>query len=160
MVKEIWAPWRMEYILANNKEHDGCFLCEKAAQSNDEENYVLYRSQHNFVILNAYPYNAGHLMVVPYRHGGNMDELTADEMSDHLLIVSKSLTALKKAFEAQGFNIGMNIGKVAGAGVTDHLHTHIVPRWEGDTNFMPVIADIKVVPEGLKATYDKLKNHF
>ena len=112
------------------------------------------------MILNAYPYNTGHLMVAPYRHGGNMDDLTEDEMADHLKIVSKSLAALKKAFEAQGFNIGMNIGKVAGAGLTDHLHTHIVPRWEGDTNYMPVIADIKVVPEGLKATYDKLKSHF
>jgi ATP adenylyltransferase len=102
-----------------------------AEQANDEQNYILYRGKHNFVILNAYPYNTGHLMVVPCRHGGNMDELTADEMADHLQIVSKSLSALKKAFEAQGFNIGMNIGKVAGAGVTDHLHTHIVPRWEG-----------------------------
>ena len=99
-------------------------------------------------------------MVTPYRHGGNMDDLTKDEMADHLQIVSKSLGALRKAFEAQGFNIGMNIGKVAGAGLADHLHTHIVPRWEGDTNYMPVIADIKVVPEGLKATYDKLKSHF
>ena len=89
-----------------------------------------------------------------------MDDLTKDEMADHLQIVSKSLGALRKAFEAQGFNIGMNIGKVAGAGLADHLHTHIVPRWEGDTNYMPVIADIKVVPEGLKATYDKLKSHF
>jgi len=151
----------MEYILSNDKEHNGCFLCEKAAaESKDEENYVLYRGKHNFVILNAYPYNTGHLMVVPYRHGGNMDELTEDEMAGHLRIVSKSLDALKRAFEAQGFNIGMNIGKVAGAGLADHLHTHIVPRWEGDTNYMPVIADIKVVPEGLKATYNKLKSHF
>ncbi len=159
-MKEIWAPWRMEYILANSKEHNGCFLCEKAEQSKDEDNYVLHRGEYNFVILNAYPYNTGHLMVVPYRHGGNMDNLTKDEMADHLQIVSKCLKALQEAFEAQGFNIGMNIGKVAGAGLTDHLHTHIVPRWEGDTNYMPVIADIKVVPEGLKATYDKLKSHF
>lgn len=159
-MKEIWAPWRMEYILANSKEHDGCFLCEKAAQENDEENYILYRGQHNYVILNAYPYNSGHLMVVPYKHGGDMEALSADEMADHLRIVSKSLKAMKEAIEAQGFNIGMNIGKVAGAGVTDHLHTHIVPRWEGDTNFMPVIADIKVVPEGLKETYRKLKEFF
>jgi len=159
-VKELWAPWRMEYILANNKEHDGCFLCEKAAASKDEENYVLYRGQYNFVILNAYPYNIGHLMVAPYRHGGDMDDLTKDEMAEHLQIVNKSLGVLRKALEAQGFNIGMNIGKVAGAGLADHLHNHIVPRWEGDTNFMPVIADIKVVPEGLKATYDKLKGFF
>ena len=159
-MKELWAPWRMEYILANSKEHNDCFLCEKAAASKDEENYVLYRGKHNYVLLNAYPYNTGHLMVAPYRHGCNMDDLTEEEMGDHLKIVSKCLTVLKKAFEAQGFNVGMNIGKVAGAGLTDHLHTHIVPRWEGDTNYMPVIADIKVVPEGLKATYDKLKSHF
>ena len=159
-MREIWAPWRMEYIMANSKENDGCFLCEKAAQQNDEENYILYRSQHNYVILNAYPYNSGHLMVVPYKHGGDMGDLSADEMADHLRVVSRSLKAMREAIEAQGFNIGMNIGKVAGAGVTDHLHTHIVPRWEGDTNFMPVIADIKVVPEGLKETYRKLKEFF
>jgi len=159
-VKKIWAPWRMEYIQVANKGDNGCFLCEKALESKDKDNYIIHRGKYNFVLLNAYPYNTGHLMVVPYRHGGDMNDLTKDEMADLLKIVSKSLGALKKALGAQGFNIGMNIGKVAGAGLADHLHTHIVPRWEGDTNYMPVIADIKVVPEGLKVTYNKLKSHF
>ncbi|MBT3363053.1 MAG: HIT domain-containing protein [Chloroflexi bacterium] len=158
-MKELWAPWRMEYIL-NDADDNGCFLCELPKQTDDAENYILFRGEHNYVILNAFPYNSGHLMVVPYQHGGDMAALSRDTMAEHLEVVSKSLQSLKAAFGAQGFNVGMNIGKVAGAGVTDHLHTHIVPRWEGDTNFMPVIADMKVVPEALSATYNKLKGHF
>lgn len=157
-MKQLWAPWRMEYILAN--KIDGCFFCIKMRENRDRENYILYRAESNFVIMNVYPYNTGHLLVVPYKHSGRMEDLTREEMGEHLAVVNLSMMALKKAFQAQGFNIGMNIGKVAGAGVEDHLHTHIVPRWEGDTNYMPVLADVKVMPEALSMTYDKLKDFF
>ena len=157
-MKQMWAPWRMEYILAD--KIDGCFFCTKIKENRDRENYILYRAESNFVIMNVYPYNTGHLLVVPYKHSGRMGDLSREEMGEHLAVVNLSMEALKKAFQAQGFNIGMNIGKVAGAGVEDHLHTHIVPRWEGDTNYMPVLTDVKVMPEALSMTYDKLKDFF
>ena len=146
----------MEYIKAIKPE--GCFFCDKSKEARDSENYILYRGDNNFMILNIYPYNVGHLMVAPYRHVGNLEDLTGEELGEHLEIVSRAVEALKKALQPQGFNIGMNIGKVAGAGVEDHIHTHVVPRWEGDTNYMPVVADTKVIPEALNSTYKKLKD--
>ena len=157
-MKHIWAPWRIEYIRMEKPE--GCILCEKPRQDTDAANYILYRGNKNFVIMNSYPYNPGHLMIVPYRHIANPEELTDEELHEHSDIVSRSIKVLRQVFSPGGFNLGINIGKVAGAGIEDHVHTHIVPRWQGDNNFMPVISDFRVVPEALAETYEKLKREF
>ncbi|MCX6013865.1 MAG: HIT domain-containing protein [Chloroflexi bacterium] len=157
-MKQIWAPWRVEYI--NDAKNEGCFFCNNFKVQRDTENYILFRGKYNFVIMNKYPYNSGHLMVVPVLHTANLGDLSDEAMSEHLRIVNRALIALKTALRAQGFNVGMNLGQIAGAGVADHLHTHIVPRWNGDTNYMPVIADIRVIPEALKDTYEKILKVF
>ena len=157
-MKQIWAPWRMEYI--RMKKAEGCILCEKPRQDTDAANYILYRGNKNFVIMNSYPYNPGHLMIVPYRHIASLEGLTGEELHEHFDIVSRSIKVLRQVFNPGGFNLGINIGKVAGAGIEDHVHTHIVPRWQGDNNFMPVISDVRVVPEALAETYEKLKEKF
>jgi len=154
-MERIWAPWRVEYIQAEKPE--GCILCEKPGQDNDAENYILYRGDKNFIIMNSYPYNPGHLMVAPYRHIANLEELTDEELHEHFQVVSRSIKLLKQVYNPGGFNIGINMGKIAGAGIEGHVHTHIVPRWQGDTNFMPVISDVRVIPEALAETYEKLK---
>jgi len=135
----------------------GCILCEKPGQNNDAQNYILHRGDKNFIILNSYPYNPGHLMVAPYRHVASLEKLTDEERQEHFEIVSRSVRVLKQVFNPGGFNIGINLGKAAGAGIEDHFHTHIVPRWQGDTNFMPVLSDVRVLPEALADTYQKLK---
>ena len=155
-MEHIWAPWRIEYIQMEKPE--GCILCQKPRENKDAINYILYRGGKNFIIMNSYPYNPGHLMIAPYRHVANLEELTNDELHEHFEIVSRSIKLLRQAFKPDGFNIGINIGKVAGAGIEDHFHTHIVPRWQGDTNFMPVISDARVLPEALAETYKKLKD--
>jgi len=157
-MKHIWGPWRMEYIKAEKPE--GCILCEKPKEDNDAENFILYRGEKNFVMLNRYPYNPGHLMIAPYRHVDSPEKLTAEERSEHFEIVSRSVEVLRKEFDPEGFNLGMNLAKTAGAGIDDHIHTHIVPRWQGDTNFMTVVSDVRVVPEALAETYRKLKGKF
>ena len=157
-MEHIWAPWRIKYI--EMEKPDGCILCDKPGQNCDAENYILHRGSQNFVIMNSYPYNPGHLMVAPYRHVASLDELTDSELYEHFEIVRRSAGILREVFSPQGFNIGMNLGKVAGAGIDEHIHTHIVPRWQGDTNFMPVISGVRVVPEALAETYRKLKGKF
>jgi ATP adenylyltransferase len=154
-MEHLWAPWRIEYL--QRAPEDGCILCRKPGEDKDEDNLILYRGQHNFVILNAFPYNPGHLMVAPYRHTADLHELGDEEAKEHLAIVKKCLVLLSDAMAPTGFNIGLNLGRVAGAGIAEHLHTHVVPRWGGDTNFMPVISDTKVMPEALTATYRKLR---
>ena len=157
-VRQIWAPWRIEYIQMEKPE--GCILCDKPKQNSDALNYILYRGGKNFVIMNTYPYNPGHLMIVPYRHIAQLEELTDEERNEHFEIVGRSIKLLKQVLNPGGFNIGINVGKVAGAGIVDHFHTHIVPRWQGDTNFMPVLADVRVLPEALAETYQRLKGKF
>ena len=157
-MEQMWAPWRIEYIQMEKPE--GCILCDKPRQRDDVTNYILDRGDRNFVIMNSYPYNPGHLMVAPYRHVASLEELTDEERHEHFNIVSRSVKILREVFNPAGFNIGMNLSRVAGAGIDDHIHTHIVPRWQGDTNFMPVIADVRVMPEALAETYDKLKGKF
>ena len=157
-MEQIWAPWRMKYILMDKSK--GCFLCENFKQNNDAANYILYRGSKNFVIMNLYPYNPGHLMIAPCRHVASLEEMTKEELHEHSEIVSRSIKVLRQAFDPQGFNIGVNIGKVAGVGLEGHVHTHIVPRWQGDTNFMPVISDTMVVSEALGETYKKLEGKF
>lgn len=157
-MEQIWAPWRIQYI--QMEKPLGCILCEKPGENSDEQNYILYRGSQNFVIMNCYPYNPGHLMVAPYRHVANLDGLTNDELGEHFKIVSRCTKLLREVFNPQGFNIGINLGRVAGTGIDEHVHTHIVPRWQGDTNFMPVVSNVKVVPEALAETYQKLKGKF
>lgn len=155
-MKRIWSPWRMQYILQADKGK-GCILCDKAAEKKDKENYILFRGKSNFIILNAYPYAPGHLMIAPYRHIGNVTDANAKEAKEHVELVQLCIAALSKEVNAESFNIGMNIGRVAGAGVVGHIHTHIVPRWNGDNNFMAVIGNARVLSDGLDATYKKLK---
>jgi len=157
-MEAIWAPWRIQYIQMEKPE--GCILCQKPKQNNDALNYILHRGDNNFIILNSYPYNPGHLMVAPYRHVASLEGLTEEERHEHFEIVSRSIKVLRQIFNPGGFNIGMNLGKAAGAGIDDHFHTHIVPRWQGDTNFMPVLSDVRVIPEALAETYQKLKGKF
>ncbi len=157
-MEHVWAPWRMKYI--ESEKSGACILCEKPKQDDDEKNYILYRGSHNFVLLNLYPYNPYHLMVAPYRHTSSLDSLSDEERNEHFSIVSRSVGILRKELNPAGFNVGINMGAVAGAGIEDHIHTHIVPRWQGDTNFMTVVSDIRVVPEALADSYKKLKGKF
>ena len=158
-MKNLWAPWRVEYIKKAIKE-EGCILCQKPAQDDDAASYILYRGKKNFIMLNAYPYNSGHLMVAPYRHVADLEELSTDELHEHFEMVSRSAAVLKQVFQPAGLNIGMNLGRVAGAGIDKHLHSHVVPRWAGDTNFMPVIGDTRVINEALAETYKALAGKF
>jgi len=157
-MEQLWAPWRMELI--DKGDHHGCIFCELPAQTNDRENLILGRSKSSFAILNRYPYNNGHLMVVPRQHTSDLLSLPDDahrDLADHLRV---ALRLLQKAYPAQGYNLGMNLGRTAGAGIADHLHWHIVPRWEGDTNFMPVLGKTKVMIEYLHDSWDKLRPLF
>jgi ATP adenylyltransferase len=154
----LWAPWRMEYILGKKKR--GCFLCKKLKEKkNNKEDLILYQGRHVFVIMNRFPYTTGHLMVVPKRHCLHLEQLENDELKELFDLLKTSVRALKASFHPHGFNIGMNIGKMGGAG-EDHLHLHIVPRWAGDTNFMPVLGKTKVISEYLEETYEKLRSAF
>jgi len=154
-MRKIWAPWRVEYI--RSEKSKGCIFCQKPAENIDTRNYILFRGKTSFVILNNYPYNPGHLMVAPFRHLASLDDLTEEELFEHFNLVRRSARAIKEAYKPEGFNIGMNLGRVAGAGVEGHVHTHVVPRWNGDTNFMPVLSDTKVLPEALASAYAQLK---
>jgi ATP adenylyltransferase len=138
----------------------GCILCDKPTEGNDAANFILYRAKENYVMLNGYPYNPGHLLVAPYRHVASLEELTPEELHEHIEVVRQGIRVLREVFEPAGFNIGTNIGKVAGAGIDDHVHSHVVPRWQGDSNFMPVIGDTRVVPEALEDTYKQLEGRF
>jgi ATP adenylyltransferase len=147
----------MKYILSNKTK--GCVLCDKVAENDDKKNHILYRGRTCCVMLNLYPYNNGHLMIAPYQHVPSLEMLEEETLIEMMLLVSKCLVALRQCMNPQGFNLGVNIGKAAGAGVYDHVHFHIVPRWEGDTNFMPILAETRVIPELLDDTYDQLKAH-
>jgi len=153
-MKLLWAPWRIEYI--RNEKPQVCIFCLGDQSDRDRDNLVLSRSSSSFVMLNRYPYSNGHLLAAPYRHVAEPGGLTDEEVLDLFGLIKVSCAVLTAAASPQGFNIGMNLGKAAGAGVEDHLHFHIVPRWNGDTNFMSVIADLRVMPENLAATYDAL----
>lgn len=157
-MRVLWAPWRMEYILAPKDE--GCIFCDKPAEAKDEGNYILYRGETCFVMLNIYPYNNGHLMIAPYRHLPNLNGLDPKEQADLMGTLGKSMEVLTRALEPEGFNTGMNVGRISGAGVVDHLHIHVVPRWAADTNFMPVIAETKVIAQHLTTTYEQLRPLF
>jgi len=155
-VKRLWAPWRISYIGAA-KASGGCVFCEALSGSDDRRTLVLARRDRAFLILNLYPYAPGHLMAVVNRHVGELADATADEIAGAMDLVNLAITILSAEYRPEGFNVGLNQGRVAGAGILDHLHVHVVPRWNGDTNFMSVVDDVRVIPESLAATYDRLK---
>lgn len=159
----LWAPWRLNYIVnavdkdATEKPQDGCFLCRYRDLANDAENYVVDRSEHSLIVLNRFPYNNGHLLIAPREHKATLDDLSDFELLDLQQQLRRMVKLLGLVMGAEGFNIGLNLGRVAGAGLPGHLHWHIVPRWNGDVNFMPIIADAKVIPQSLDALYQLLR---
>ena len=154
-MRKLWAPWRGEFILG--KKEKGCIFCKRLKGKKDEKNLILFRGEKSFVIMNRFPYNAGHLMVCPNRHTGKFENLTESEIADLMKTTQLSIKVIKSALKPQALNLGMNLGKVSGAGVANHLHIHIVPRWSGDTNFMPILAETKVVSISLSEVFKKLK---
>ncbi|HZH97441.1 MAG TPA: HIT domain-containing protein [Fimbriimonadaceae bacterium] len=162
MAERLWAPWRLSYIEKASKAEKsggatGCIFVDLPAQENDRENLLLFRGETAFVMLNAFPYTNGHLMVAPYRHTNEMGELSDEELLEINKLVARCLSWIRKAYGPDGFNIGVNLGRVAGAGIPTHIHWHIVPRWEGDTNFMGVVGEVRVLPQSLEESYDRLK---
>ncbi|MDO8462232.1 MAG: HIT domain-containing protein [Deltaproteobacteria bacterium] len=153
-MKVLWAPWRMEFILA--KKTKACIFCRILKEKKDRKNLILARKKHCFVVLNKFPYNNGHLMVIPYRHTATLSHLSAAEKLEMMEALAEATDNLKKKLKPEGFNAGLNLGRVAGAGIKDHLHFHLVPRWGADTNFMPLFGETKAIPEHLSKSYDHL----
>lgn len=153
-MKRLWAPWRMEYILGPKPGH--CIFCSEPGEDADHKNYILYRDRLCYVIMNIYPYNNGHIMVIPYQHVEDLESLPDDTLAEMMVLARESCAILRGASRPHGFNVGINIGAAAGAGIKEHLHLHIVPRWENDTNFMAVIDDARVMPQHLRESYDLL----
>ena len=156
-MEHLHAPWRIEYILAPKPRADQSVFTRLAQSSADEDNHVLVRERTCFALLNTYPYNGGHLMIIPYKETADLDDLTDPELLELMRLTRRCINALKRTMHPDGFNVGVNLGRVAGAGVTEHLHIHVVPRWNGDTNFMPVLAGTSVVPEALKDVAARLR---
>ena len=154
-MERLWAPWRLEYVQSAG-EQDGCFFCDAAASDDDEATLVVHRGERAFVLLNKFPYSSGHLLVAPYRHGVGFGDVDDAEALEIHRLGAQGIDALTATYAPAGFNLGWNIGRLAGAGIPDHGHLHVVPRWGGDTNFMPVLGDVKVIPEHLAATRARL----
>jgi ATP adenylyltransferase len=163
-VDRLWSPWRYEYIAASeaaNPETNGCVFCKlRDEPDKDETNFVIHRAAHNLIVLNIYPYISGHLLIVPYEHVAELDAATKETTDELMDLTKRSQTALRDAYQPTGFNIGMNLGRSAGAGIVDHIHIHILPRWTGDTNFMSTVGNTRVIPEDLSTTYEKLRTRF
>ena len=158
MTPTLWAPWRMAYI--GGPRSEGCLLCDLPRDNMDRESLILHRGPRTYVVMNRYPYNNGHLMIVPYRHCADLGQVSTEDSLELMHESQRATRILRRVFGAEGFNVGMNLGKAAGAGIAEHVHIHVVPRWVGDTNFMPVLADTKVMPDYLEATYAKLVPFF
>jgi len=157
----IWAPWRLAYVKDASKDiEEECIFCAKPAQDDDEANLIVHRGERAFVILNLFPYTNGHLMVAPYAHLGRLQELGSETLTEMMALAQRSMDRLEQVYDPHGYNVGFNQGRVAGAGVEHHIHMHVVPRWGGDTNFMPVIADTKVMPQSIEQSYEALKGAF
>jgi ATP adenylyltransferase len=156
-MERLYTPWRSAYVTSADTA-TGCFLCEKPREHDDERNLIVARRERVYAMLNLYPYNTGHLLVAPYTHGGDLDTLDAATAGALMSMTQELVGALRQAYRPDGFNAGMNLGRPAGAGVPDHLHLHVVPRWNGDTNFMPVLAETKVLPESLEQTYARVRS--
>lgn len=158
-MKVLWAPWRMAYV-QHTRKAARCIFCTKSRERRDATNLVLHRGTHGFVIMNLFPYNSGHLMVAPYAHVNSLEALSPESALELITLTNLSLRVLRDEIGPEGFNLGINLGRVSGAGIEDHVHLHIVPRWNGDTNFMPLFAETRVIPEHLRATYRKLRARF
>lgn len=155
-MERLWAPWRMEYIKEVGRPQ-GCFLCEAAGSHDDRAHLVLWRSERSFAMLNRWPYNNGHVLVAHKGHVGDLADMTEDELLDQMRLLRRCQANLRATMSPDGFNVGLNLGRVAGAGVPDHVHWHIVPRWAGDTNYMPVVASAKVIPQSLETLWELLR---
>jgi ATP adenylyltransferase len=159
--ERLWTPWRMAYIRqSGGEDRQGCIFCDLPAAGDDAANHILGRGERTFVMLNGFPYNPGHLMVAPLRHVGEYGELSGEELAETMALAGTAIRALRETSSPDGFNLGMNLGQVAGAGIADHLHLHLVPRWDGDTNFMPIVGQTKVLPELLDETWERLRPFF
>jgi ATP adenylyltransferase len=156
-MEQLWAPWRMEFIERPREPSGGCIFCDLPAAGMDEEHYIIHRSDLSFIMLNRFPYNNGHLLVASFSHVQELSGLSSLEKLDLMNLTDLGCRILQEAYHPEGYNVGMNLGRVAGAGIPGHLHVHIVPRWNGDTNFMPVIGDTRVLPEMLSASYERLR---
>jgi ATP adenylyltransferase len=159
-LERIWAPWRIEYIKQPDK-NKRCFICDmiKEEHKEDKKNLLLYRGKHSVVLLNKYPYISGHLMVAPIKHTNELSAISSETSKEMWRLTTQSVEVLREAIQPQGFNIGINLGEVAGAGLKTHLHIHIVPRWIGDTNFLPVLSNTRAIAQALEETYETLKEH-
>jgi ATP adenylyltransferase len=155
----LWSPWRYQYV-QKEKTGNGCVFCNAASAGRDEENLVVHRAVKNFVILNLYPYSTGHVMVVPYEHVDNLEQASRETLEEMMLLARQSQRHLREIYRPPGFNLGMNLGESAGAGIAEHIHMHVLPRWPGDTNFMTTVAETRVLPEDLKITWRKLRDAF
>jgi len=161
VTQRIWAPWRLAYVKDASKDSEqACIFCVKPAEDDDEANLIVHRGDRCFVILNLYPYTNGHLMVAPFEHVGSITALDAETTAEMMALAQRAMSALEERYEPHGYNVGFNQGRVAGAGVEHHIHMHVVPRWGGDTNFMPVLADTRVMPQTLEQTYEALGGAF
>jgi len=158
-MKVLWAPWRMEYINSANEKGD-CIFCQGDNRSQDEKRLILFIGNLSIVLMNRFPYINGHLLIAPLRHVSTLDALSPEEKLDLITMVERSIGVLKEAMNPEGFNVGLNLGKMAGAGVEDHIHFHVVPRWIGDNNYMTVFGEVRVIPEHIQATYQKLLPFF
>lgn len=154
----LWAPWRLQYIKSGGSKE--CIFCSKINSKSDREDLILFRGNTCFIIMNLYPYNTGHLMIAPYKHVPDLEDLNTQELCELMELMKKSIIVLKRTLNPDGFNIGANIGRIAGAGVEGHLHFHVIPRWAGDTSFITIVGETRVIPELLLDTYDKLVTHF
>jgi ATP adenylyltransferase len=157
-MEKLWAPWRMEYI--KGPQQEGCILCDMPAAGNDAEHLILFRGKYNYVIMNLYPYSNGHLMIAPFAHVADYADLDGPTLLECSMMTQEALRCLRAAFSPDGVNVGLNLGRVAGAGILDHVHLHVVPRWQGDTNFMPVLSETKVISEHVRSTYEQLRPYF
>jgi ATP adenylyltransferase len=155
----LWAPWRLQYMRGERAD-EGCIFCLAAEAGAGPDRFVLHRGERCLAMLNAFPYNSGHLMVAPVRHAGSIEDLDADELLELMTITQRALRALRDEYRPDGFNLGVNLGEIAGAGFADHVHLHVVPRWEADNNFMPVTADTRVLPQSLEDAYAALRGRF
>jgi ATP adenylyltransferase len=157
-MNHIWSPWRMEYI--ENSKEDGCIFCSAQGKEDSAKNLIAFRGELSYVILNRYPYTSGHLMVVPFEHKANLEELDPPTRAEMMELTTRCITVLRKVYNPEAFNVGVNVGEAAGAGVKEHVHMHIVPRWSGDTNFMSTIGETRVLPESLEDTYQRMRSGF
>ena len=156
-MKHLWAPWRLKYI--KHVQETSCIFCEKTKERRDKRNLILDRGKLCFALLNLYPYNSGHFMVAPYQHTGDLSDIPGETLLEMFELLEKVKKVIQKIYRPQGYNVGVNLGRVSGAGIVDHVHLHVVPRWNGDTNFMPVLAGTKVIPQALSETYDAIKKN-